>query len=218
MKAIGIYGAGGFAREVDWLISEMPGESGGDGPAVVAYIDDAVAAESTLHGKPVLSFEQFAARYPQARVAIAVGDPKTREKIAARCQGSGYGFATLVATSARYSDTVTIGEGSIICAGSVLTVDLSLGSHVHVNLNCTIGHDAVLEDYVTLAPGVHVSGNVHIKRGAYIGTGVAIINGTNARPLIIGEGSVIGANACVTGEVESRCLYAGVPAVLKKRY
>lgn len=212
MTEIGIYGAGGFAREVEWLASELEGA----GQRVVAYIDDGDAAGSELHGKPVLSLEKFSALFPQARIVIAIGAPRTREKLAARCRS--HGFATLIARSAEYSRRVTIGEGSIVCAGSILTVEVTLGAHVHVNLNCTIGHDSILEDFVTLAPGVHVSGNVHIKRGAYIGTGVAIINGTSERPLVIGEGAVIGAAACVTKDVEAGCLYCGVPATLKKRF
>jgi sugar O-acyltransferase (sialic acid O-acetyltransferase NeuD family) len=218
MELIGIYGAGGFAREVDWLVSELEGVMDPRGPRVVAYIDDTAAAEQSLNGKPVLSLERFIAKYPEALISIAIGNSQARADVARRCKAAGRDFVTLIAADVHYSRTVAFGDGCVICAGVALTVHVVLGAHVHVNLNCTIGHDAILEDYVTLAPGVHVSGNVHIKRGAYIGTGAAIINGTSEHPLIIGENAVVGANACVTGDVEPACLYAGVPAVLKKHY
>lgn len=208
-RQLGIYGAGGFGREVAWLVS-IPTES--EAYHHVAYIDDKPGAP--IRGVPVMTLEVFQREFRDAFTAIAVGNPAARERIAAKCGR----FATLIAPSVEMSDSVEIGEGAIICAGSILTVDIKLGRHVHINLDCTIGHDVVMGDFATLAPGVHVSGNVHVGKGVYVGTGANIINGTSEKPLIIGDGAVIGAGACVTTDVEPRCLYAGVPAVLKKRY
>ncbi len=209
---IGIYGAGGFGREVAWLVSSLPDHE------VAAYIDDGAAPGQSLGGLPVLTRERFLAEHPDAPVAVAVGDPAGRERIVRACEALGLRFATLVHPGVERSGSVVVGAGSIICAGSILTVDVAIGLQVHVNLDCTIGHDAVLGDYATLAPGVHVSGNVHVGRSVYIGTGASIINGAPGRPLVIGDGAVIGAGACVTGDCEPGCLHAGVPARLKKRY
>jgi len=107
---------------------------------------------------------------------------------------------------------VEVGRGSVITVGNILTVNVRLGQHVHVNLDCTIGHDAVLEDYATLAPGVHVSGWVFIKEGVYIGTGAVIINGTEDKPLEIGAYAVVGAGAVVTKDVPPGVTVVGVPA------
>ena len=110
------------------------------------------------------------------------------------------------------SRTVEVGEGTIICAGSILTVNIVIGRSVHINLDCTVGHDVVIEDFATIAPGTHISGNVTIKRGAHIGTGANIINGTPDRPLVIGEGAVVGAGACVIRDVPAFTTVVGVPA------
>ncbi|MGH7625559.1 MAG: hypothetical protein ACREOJ_09600 [Gemmatimonadaceae bacterium] len=107
---------------------------------------------------------------------------------------------------------VELGEGTIVCAGCILTVNIAIGRHVHLNLDCTIGHDAVLEDFVTLAPGVHVSGCVKIERGAYLGTGAVVINGTQVRPLVVGAGAIVGAGAVVTKNVSPGVTVVGVPA------
>lgn len=34
----------------------------------------------------------------------------------------------------------------VICAGTILTVDITIGRHVIINLDCTVGHDAHIED------------------------------------------------------------------------
>ena len=69
----------------------------------------------------------------------------------------------------------------------MLTTDISIGRFVHVNLNCTIGHDASLADFCTLAPGAHVSGQVRLENGVYVGTGAVLIERLEVR-----AGSVIG--------------------------
>lgn len=212
---IAIYGAGGFAREVAWLL-----ESPKDHPGYehVAYIDDADQAEPLLSAKPVMGFTSLLEKHPDAQLSIAVGDPLTREKIAQKCTSENRKFATLVHSSVQKSGSVVVGEGCVICCGTILTVDITLGEHVHINLDCTIGHDVIIGDYVTLSPGVHISGNVIIGKGAYIGTGVSVINGSSTEPLILGERCVIGAGACVTKSTEAHSLYTGVPAQLKKTY
>jgi serine acetyltransferase len=100
----------------------------------------------------------------------------------------------------------------VICAGNILTTNIVLGQHVQLNLDCTVGHDVVMGDYTSLAPGVHISGCVHLGNRVYIGTGAVIINGTQDDPIVIGDDVVIGAGACVTKSVADGLTVVGVPA------
>jgi UDP-3-O-[3-hydroxymyristoyl] glucosamine N-acyltransferase len=110
------------------------------------------------------------------------------------------------------SKWIEMGEGVVICAGCVLTTNIRLGKYVQLNLDCTIGHDVAMGDYTTLAPGVHVSGWVHFGKRVYVGTGAVIINGTEERPLTIGDDAVVGAGACVTSSIPKAQTWGGVPA------
>ena len=58
------------------------------------------------------------------------------------------------------SDDIAIGYGSVVCANCILTCDIRLGIFHQLNLSTTIGHDTMVGDYFTTAPGVHVSGKV----------------------------------------------------------
>ena len=129
-----------------------------------------------------------------------------------KAKAAGFEFETVVHPRAEYSKWVTFGEGSVVCAGNILTTNIELGRHVQINLDCTIGHDVVLEDFATLAPGVHLSGWVHVRKGAYFGTGAVVINGTSEAPIVIGESAVVGAGACVTKSVAPGTTVVGVPA------
>lgn len=202
-----IYGAGGFAREIAWLA-----EKSVEPCAVVAFIDDHSEARPTLRGMPVLSLGEASHRFPDAAFVVAVGNPATRRRLVAAALQAGLQTRALVHRGVEQSASVAVGTGTLICAGSILTTDIVVGKHVHINLDCTIGHDAVIEDYVTLAPGVHVSGNVRLETGVYIGTGACIINGTEQDPLVVGANATVGMGAVVTRSVPAGVTVVGNPA------
>lgn len=206
---IAIYGASGFGREVAWLAEKCQG-----GLKATFFIDDDENRQgTTVNGIPVLSLMQAAELYPDAKVVVAIGNPIVRERLMKKAAGKGFGFETLVHSQVEMSKWVEVGIGTVICGGSILTTNIHIGEHVHINLNCTIGHDVVLGDFVTLAPGVHISGCVQCGRRVYIGTGAVIINGTQDKPIVIGDDVVVGAGACVTRSIPTGQAWGGVPAV-----
>lgn len=202
-----IYGTGGFAREVAWLA-----QTSVERFSIVGYIDDDVNAPPALGGVQVQSLDAAARRAPGAGFVAAVGKPATRRRLVESAIRAGLVPVVLTHQSVERSSSVVIGDGSVICAGSILTVDIVLGSYVQINLDCTIGHDCVLEEYATLAPGVHMSGNVRLEMEAYVGTGACIINGTAGNPIVIGRQAIIGAGAVVTKSVPPGVTVVGIPA------
>ena len=206
-----IFGAGGFAREVAWLAQQ----SWGDAVELYFVVDDAKYLSEPVNDVALQLLDEVVAGENDAFV-VAVADAQLRRRAAAACSAKGLAPATLVHPRVEASSRNEIGEGSVICAGSILTTNIRVGEHVHINLDCTIGHDAVLGDFTTLAPGVHVSGNVHIGSDVLVGTGANIIDGSAGNPLVIGDGAIIAAGACVTKPVEAGALVAGVPAVRKR--
>jgi sugar O-acyltransferase (sialic acid O-acetyltransferase NeuD family) len=205
-EVVAVYGSGGFAREVAWLAHEC-------GRQVVCFIDDDPSKTGrVLNDIPVMSCGDAAERFPEALVAAGIGSPAARESVIGKAVQHGFRLATLIHPRVERSTRITFGDGVVVCAGNILTTDIAVGNLVQINLDCTIGHDVELDDYATLAPGVHVSGYVSIGRRAYIGTGATIINGTADRRLTIACDAVVGAGACVTRSVESGVTVVGVPA------
>ncbi|HJQ22303.1 MAG TPA: acetyltransferase [Blastocatellia bacterium] len=210
-EQIAIYGGGGFAREVAWLV-EACNESE-PRYQLVGFIDDKLSAQGTrLNDIPVMALEEMHTRFPAAKIVGGVGAPKVRELLMEKCAALGFAFATVIHPRVERSRWVETGEGTVICAGNILTTNIKLGQHVQLNLDCTIGHDAILGDYTSLAPGVHVSGWVHFGKRVYVGTGAVIINGVPEAPIHIGDDAVIGAGACVTKSVPPGVTVVGVPA------
>ncbi len=215
-KKIAVYGAGGFGREVVWLAESSVID--GKGVEVVCFIDDDESiCGSILNDIEVLSLSDAKKKYPDARGVSGIGVPKIREITMQKAAAAGFGFVSLVHSRTEMSQWIEMGEGTVICAGNILTTNIKLGKHVQINLDCTIGHDVMMDDYATLAPGVHISGCVHIGKRAYIGTGAVISNGTQDKPLVIGDDVIVGAGACVTKSI-SYGTWGGVPArLLQKR-
>jgi sugar O-acyltransferase (sialic acid O-acetyltransferase NeuD family) len=104
-------------------------------------------------------------------------------------------------------------KGNIVTSGAAFTNNIQVGDFSVFNLNCTIGHDCIVESFTNFAPGCNISGNVHVKRGAYIGSNSVVIQGDGQHnKMIIGEGSTVGAGAVVTGNVEKHTVVVGAPA------
>jgi sugar O-acyltransferase (sialic acid O-acetyltransferase NeuD family) len=206
---VAILGCGGFAREVCWALESARTYPGGERVEVVGFVDR-TEQPSGLYGKPVWTLDQVDR---DVRLLCGIGGmPEIKQRVVEDALRRGFRFTPpLVAGGVAIGPNVEIGEGTIVCAGNILTVDIKIGRHVAVNLACTIGHDCVIEDYCTLSPGVNVSGHVSLERGAYLGTGAALIEG-----LRIGAYSVVAAGGVVTRDVPERALVAGVPAIVKK--
>lgn len=205
---VAVLGAGGFAREVRWAV-DTGRTVGGRSLRTVAFVET-VARNEKVKGLPVLSLDQLD---EDILLICGIGGmTEIKERVVAEAAERGHRFTPpILATGAIVGPDVTIGEGTIICAGSVLTTDITVGAHVAVNLSCTIGHDAIVEDYATLSPGVHISGWCVLHHGAYLGTGASVIEKVS-----IGAMSVLGAGAVATRDIPARALAVGVPAVVKK--
>lgn len=206
-----IFGAGGSGREIAWLAEQ----SWGSRVAIEFLVDipDYPIRHVNGHGIRLITEVQ---PHSSARMVIAIGDPSSRRRIAQLCATTGLRETLLVHPRAEISGSVELGSGTLVCAGAILTTNIRVGRHVHVNVDCTVSHDAIIGDFATLSPGVHVSGHVHIGEGAFIGTGANLINGSADAPLVIGNDAVIAAGACVTKSVEQGEMVAGVPATRRR--
>ena len=206
-----ILGAGGFARETVWLVERINEKKPTNKWNLLGFLDD----DQELWGKSpdkgqvkVLGPVDSCVDYKDALYVCAVGGARTRRKIIDRVKSLGViNFAILLDPDAILSGRVKVGEGSIICAHTIITVDVTIGEHVILNLDCTIGHDAVLHDFVTLYPSVNISGNTTLSECVEMGTGSQIIQGKS-----IGEEAIIGAGSVVVKDIPAKCTAVGAPA------
>ena len=210
MKNIVIIGAGGVGRETSLIIQQINELE----PTwnLIGFIDDnkdnwgkVINGYSVIGGIDSLEFLT-----PDTYVLIAIANYEVKKKIVNKINNK-LKFATIIHPKVWVHDYMTIGEGTIIYEGAILTSNIEIGNHVIIIPKCGVGHDSIIKDYVSLLWNVNVSGNDIIEEGVMMGSGSTVIQGKK-----IGKGSNIGAGAVVIEDVDSFSTAIGVPAKVIK--
>jgi sugar O-acyltransferase (sialic acid O-acetyltransferase NeuD family) len=208
-----ILGAGGLARETYWVFRDS-NKATARRWEVVGFIDDNRAnLGKNLCGITVLGdFRWFRkANRNELKVVCAVGSPGAKRTMVERATKLGLGFCTVVHPSVQMSEHVCLGSGTVITAGCILTTQINVGNHVFLNLDTSVGHDVIIEDFVNVAPGCHISGSVTLREGTDLGTGAVVLQG-----ITVGQWSTVGAGAVVVEDVPANAVVVGVPAKVIK--
>lgn len=210
MKNIVIIGAGGVGREVSLIIQQINELE----PTwnLLGFIDDntdnwgkVINGYSVIGGIDSLEFLSN-----DTYIVIAIANYEVKKKIVNKVNNK-FKFATIVHPKVWIHDYMTVGQGTIIYEGAILTANIEIGNHVIISPKCGVGHDSIIKDYVSLLWNVNVSGNDLIEEGVMMGSGSTVIQGKK-----IGKGSIIGAGAVVVNDIESFSTAVGVPAKVIK--
>lgn len=206
MKDIIIVGAGGHGIEMVWLARRC-------GRKIKGFLDNTPEKqENHILGERVLGRIDKSDNYLDCEFVIAIGNPRARKNIIDTFFSSKkYQFATLIDPTVILGENIIIGNGAMICAGSILTVNINIGQHCIVNINSTLSHGVSIDNFVTIAPNVSISGDVKICDLVEVGA-----NATIREKLMINEGAMIGMGAVLINNVGKNHIMVGNPARLLK--
>jgi sugar O-acyltransferase (sialic acid O-acetyltransferase NeuD family) len=204
-----VVGAGGFGRETVEAVRTL--NAVGARWRLAGYLDDDPARHGkVINGVPVLGGTEELGRMPDAFVVVCTGRPDnyvSRPRIVEALGLPPERYATIIHPSASVSVTSRIGPGSVLLAQTVLTAAVTVGSHVAIMPHVTLTHDDVVDDFVTMASGACLGGNVHVGRCGYVGAGALV-----REQCSIGSCALVGMGAVVTRDIPPREVWAGVPA------
>jgi sugar O-acyltransferase (sialic acid O-acetyltransferase NeuD family) len=200
-----IVGAGGFARETLLIAKALYDlEDVYYRQKIVFLVKDEDWSEELIMNVPQIKESDFDPEKYDA--VVAIGDPVLRKKIVEKLPVHTK-FTNLIHPKADVSEFVTLGKGIIIASGVIITCNVSIGKHAQLNLNSTIGHDCIIDDYFTASPSVSISGSCIIKEQVYLGTGSLLREG-----IFITNNSIIGMGAVVVKKIKEKGTYIGNPA------
>jgi sugar O-acyltransferase (sialic acid O-acetyltransferase NeuD family) len=176
---------------------------------VVGVLDD----DRRRHGMRVLEVPihdeittEVVERLEVRHAVIAVGCNRTRANLARRLDGRIL-WATVVHPTACIASAVTVGEGTVVCAGAIIQPDSTIGRHVILNTASSVDHDCLVGDFAHIAPGSLLAGDVRIGPGALLGIGSKILPRCS-----VGAWATVGAGGVVIRDVASCVTVIGIPA------
>lgn len=196
-----IVGAGGHALEIIWLARTL-------GRTVRGVLDDACEKKS-VDEVPLLGNITACEDHSDCEFVVAVGDPRIRKKLIGEIEAriAKPMYASLIHPSVTLSDSYSVGSGTVIAAGSTISVHVKIGDHCIVNLNSSLSHEVIVGDYCTIAPNVALAGRVHLEDLVEVGLGAGVKQGT-----VLRRGSLLGMGGVLLSDLPENNIYVGVPA------
>lgn len=203
-KRLFIYCAGGTGRDVLHLVNVLQ-----DHDPVwneIYFIDDSCSF-SVVNDTPVWTWAYYLEHRRAEDVFLAAhGEPRVRRQIVSKLSDAGCRFEVLIAPDLRRSPYLAIDEGVMIFEGALFRDNISVGAHTYLSLRTTLGHNATVGQFCTLAPGCIVSGNVTIGNDTYVGAGTIIRDEVS-----IGKNCIIGMGSLVTRDIPDNVVAYGSP-------
>lgn len=207
MKDIVIIGAGGVGKEVSWIMDQVNGVR--KIYNILGFIDD----NKEIWGQEILGYKVLGGldflekiNYKGCAV-IAITNYIAKKDMVQKLSNLDIEFPIIKHPKVKIPQSTTIGDGSIIYEGTIISPNVKIGNFVIVSPKCGIGHDSIIEDYVSLLWNVSISGNDYIEEGVLLGSASTIIQGKRVK-----KESIIGAGAVVVKNIEKKGTYIGIPA------
>lgn len=208
MKQVVIVGSGGLAREVLQVALDINRDY--RSLDILGFVDPGHDIScGAIQGVPVLGNLNWLKESPDSIAAVlAIPDSQERRQVCMSLTEAGHtNYATLVHPRAWLGQNVAVAMGTVVCAGSSLSTDISIGPHSIINLNCTIGYDVTLHHFVTVEAGVQILGSSRLDSCCEVGAGSTIGEGVT-----IGECATITRGSAVHRSVPAHQPVSGVPA------
>lgn len=208
MKPLYIIGTNGFAKEV----GQLAGQINATQPrwSRIEYLaeDESKIGADLPYGR-ITGTDDLLNREEEADIAIGIGRPKIRQRIAENLLNRPWLSAPNLIHPRSQIDPkwVQLGNGNILTCGTVFTCDIVVGNFNVFNLNCTIGHDVLIGSYSVINPGCNISGGISLGDRCLLGTGVQVLEN-----LSIVSDTTVGAGALVSKSITEPATYVGVPA------
>lgn len=203
--ALILFGGGGHCKSLIDLVRAQKRY------AIAGVVDDRLPAGSMVLDVPVLGGRDVLPRLREQGIDLAVnavggiGNAPGRQAIFDLLAGAGFHFPSVVHPSAVIEPSVTLEDGVQVLALSYISSDSTVGFGTLINAGVIVSHDCHLGRVVNLSPGALLAGGVRIHDLAQIGMGATInLNITIGKAARVGNGATVKADVPDGGRV-----YAG---------
>lgn len=198
-----IIGCGGHSKVVTEIAEAI-------GIKNIQYLDQLETINNFLGKKPFTKInENFIGNF-----VVAIGDNSLREKVYLDFINKHKAAKpiNLFHPKSIVSPRCEFGKGNVIISNSTLNSCSIIGNGVIINTSSSVDHDCYLKDFCSLAPGVHIGGNVVIGKRTFLSIGAKVMHGIK-----IGNDNVVGGGSFVNKNIGDNYVCYGVPAKIKRK-
>jgi len=166
-QQIFIIGAGGVGREI---LAVLQHTSLKEEFEVAGFIDDAIGSGILVNEIKVLGGIDYLLSQEKANVVIAIGNPKIRKEIIDRLLVKNFNFPAVIHPKVSFHDRtkISLGKGTYISDGCIITTDVSIGDFCFLNVGVTINHDAVIGNNCVIMPGVRITCGINLGANSFV--------------------------------------------------
>ena len=135
-----------------------------------------------------------------------------RTKIYKKIKEASGSLPVIIASTALVSKHARVGEGTVMMHNSFVNANAVVGINCIVNTGAVIEHDAAIEDHCHISTGAYINGECKVGSDSFVGSRSILVQCT-----VVADHNVIAAGSVITENTEPYGLYAGNPAVLKRK-
>ncbi|HWT73649.1 MAG TPA: acetyltransferase [Mobilitalea sp.] len=149
----------------------------------------------------------FSEGYTNAFITVgSIGNTSSRRKLYLLLKQIGYQMPNIIDCNGVVSKNASLGEGIYVGKNAVINAFSEVGNCAILNTSSTIEHECKIGDFVHIAPGCTLCGNVQVEEDTHIGAGSVIKQGIH-----IGKNTMIGMGSVVLGDIKSGVTAFGSP-------
>jgi UDP-3-O-[3-hydroxymyristoyl] glucosamine N-acyltransferase len=194
MIRILIAGGGGFGLELHGYIAADIAAGRLPDHELAGVLNDGEDCEllRKVPGTPYLGSIADYQPLPGDAVVIAQGSVAGRHKIGALMRERGARLLTYVHPSAWVSTSATLGEGVLVCPGSIVNAGAEVQDNVAINVLCSVGHGARIGPDSVLSPYCALSGDSELGACGFMGTRATLFP-----KVVLGRDCIVDAHSAV---------------------
>ena len=205
MTDIIIIGAAGCGREVACWIEDInmiePTWN------VLGFLDDNLNALDMFPSRyRIIGSIQNHEPRENVKYAMGIASPSVKKTIGSMLIKKGAQFASIIHPSVHNYSEYELGVGLVAYPNAKIATGCRIGNFVTLQ-STILGHDAILEDYVTVSSSCGITGGTKLHEGCFIGDHACIAVGMD-----IGAWAYIGIGSVVIREVRENTRVFGNPA------
>jgi sugar O-acyltransferase (sialic acid O-acetyltransferase NeuD family) len=211
MEKIAIYGAGGFGKDVLFLLETINKVD----PKFdfVGFFDDEVDKDTIVCEYPVLGNTKELNQYTEPlQIIFAINEMGKVQKLVSSISNPNITFPNIAHPNS-YVDfsTLALGMGNVFNINVIVSKDVQIGSFNSFNTRVALGHNVIVGDFNHFSPNAQISGGVEIGSNNTFGLNSSIIQNKK-----VGNNNKVGACSLIIRNVTDDNSVFGIPAIISK--